>query len=488
MRSFLHTQLFQSRSITPLVSFRVLFGGLMLIGALRFMQQGWIEELYVKPQVFFKFYGFEWVEVLSKTGMYALYSLIAISAAGIMLGWYYRLATVCFFLSFSYSELIDSTNYLNHYYLVCLLGFLLIFIPANRAYSLDVWSKRVEHLKQVPAWAINCIILQISMVYCFAGLAKLNSDWIFNAMPLAVWLPTKADWPLMGVLFSQNWTAYAFSWAGAFYDLTIPFFLLHPKTRPFAYAAVIVFHVLTKMLFNIGLFPFIMIFNTLIFFSGKWHDRVWVSIHSFWGKIRAVSLGSLAPIVSSFQSTNASTLEVEQTALTSPTSPRITATSEAPILPAEWKLKLVTFGLGVYFFIQLALPFRYLTYPGHLLWTEEGYRFSWRVMLVEKVGQATFYVEDKATGRRSEINNKDYLTTFQEKQMSIQADMILQFAHYLAQEYQEKHGISDPKITVDSYVALNGRRSQRFIDPTIDLVPLEDSWAPKTWIIPFKHD
>lgn len=488
MRSFLHTQLFQSRSITPLVTFRVLFGGLMMIGALRFMQQGWIEELYVKPQVFFKFYGFEWVEVLSRTGMYALYSLIALSAAGIMLGWYYRLATLLFFLGFSYSELIDSTNYLNHYYLVCLLGFLLIFIPANRAYSLDVWSNRVKHLKQVPAWTINSIILQISIVYCFAGLAKLNSDWIFNAMPLAVWLPTKADWPLMGALFSQNLTAYASSWAGAFYDLTIPFFLLHPKTRPFAYAAVIVFHVLTKMLFNIGLFPFIMIFNTLIFFSGKWHDRVWVSIYNLWEQVKTVSLGSLALEVRNFQLTDAAAVKVEQPASTFPTPRGTTLTSEALILPAHWKLKLITFSLGAYFLIQLALPFRYLAYPGHLLWTEEGYRFSWRVMLVEKVGQATFYVEDKKTGRRSEINNKDYLTTFQEKQMSIQADMILQFAHYLAQEYQEKHGISDPKITVDSYVALNGRRSQRFIDPSIDLATLEDSWAPKTWVIPFKHD
>ena len=90
---------------------------------------------------FLSFYGFEWIQPFGKWGMYLLFSLIALSAMCIMLGFLYRLATILFFLSFSYSELIDATNYLNHYYLVCLLAFLLIFLPANRAYSIDVWRK-----------------------------------------------------------------------------------------------------------------------------------------------------------------------------------------------------------------------------------------------------------------------------------------------------------------------------------------------------------
>lgn len=460
-----------------------------MVGALRFMQQGWIEELYVKPQVFFKFYGFEWVEVLSPMGMYSLYGLIALSAGCIMLGWYYRWATVVFFLTFSYSELIDSTNYLNHYYLVCLLALLLIFLPANKAYSLDVSLKRVKRQVRVPAWTINCIILQVSLVYGFAGFAKLNSDWLFRAMPLAIWLPTKADWPLLGTFFSQNWTAYAFSWAGAFYDLTIPFFLLHRKTRPLAYGAVIVFHVLTKMLFNIGLFPFIMIFNTLIFFSEAWHERVWNAIHLLSAKgaakVKAAYMrlsGQLAMVSFSSALPGTEQGKIAPYFLSHP------ANSKSSKSSTPWKQRIILIGLGLFFLIQIVLPLRYLAYPGHILWTEEGYRFAWRVMLVEKVGQATFYIEDIKTGRKTEVNNRDYLTTFQEKQMSIQPDMILQFAHFLAEEYQAKFKLEQAKVTVDSHVALNGRRSQRFIKPDLDLANIKDGWAPKTWIIPYQHD
>lgn len=506
-KGLLHKILFRSTSIAPLITFRVLFGGLMMVGALRFMQQSWVERLYVAPTFFFKFYGFEWVSVLSPSGMYLLYSLIALSAACIMLGFFYRLATLLFFLSFTYSELIDSTNYLNHYYLVCLLGFLLIFIPAHRSHSLDVWRKPQWKRSLVPVWTINSIILQVSLVYCFAGIAKLNSDWLLRAMPLAIWLPTKADWPLLGQFFAQSWTAYAFSWTGALYDLTIPFFLLHPRTRPFAYIAVIVFHVLTKLLFNIGLFPFIMIFNTLIFFSGTWHRRVWGGVESPKSKVesRKTSPRTDLPFRSqrgltwanvasqkSENHTNRNPQPATQKSTTSLfTTDRPTTynqiTNTPTTQPATRNL-LLPLALSLFFLLQLLLPFRYLGYPGHLLWTEQGYRFSWRVMLVEKVGQATFYVEDSVSGRSSEINNLDYLTTFQEKQMSIQPDMILQYAHFLAREYEEKHGLTAPKVRVDSHVALNGRRSQRFIDPNVNLAIIEDSWAPKTWIIPFKHE
>lgn len=453
------------------------------------MQQGWIEELYVKPQVFFKFYGFEWVEVLSPLGMYALYGLIALSAGCIMLGWYYRWATVVFFLTFSYSELIDSTNYLNHYYLVCLLALLLIFLPAHKAYSFDVGLRRVKRQLKVPAWTINCIILQVSLVYCFAGFAKLNSDWLFRAMPLAIWLPTKADWPLIGALFSQSWTAYVFSWAGALYDLTIPFFLLHPKTRPFAYGAVIIFHVLTKMLFNIGLFPFIMIFNTLIFFSEAWHEKVWQSLDRLLQKGSSRFQASLSLLSGRIAFVNFS--QPVSTRFSSDTTEELSrpsSTNESHQLSPLWKRPLLPVALGLFFLLQLSLPFRYLAYPGNILWTEEGYRFAWRVMLVEKVGQATFYVEDAQTGRKTEVNNQDYLTTFQEKQMSIQPDMILQYAHFLAKEYQAKYQFEQAIVTVDSHVALNGRRSQRFIKPDVDLASIKDGWAPKTWIIPFQHD
>src|SRR5690606_5724759 len=93
------------------------------------------------------------------------------------------------------------------------------------------------------------------------------------------------------------------------------------------------------------------------------------------------------------------------------------------------KKNFIAFGLTIYFLVQITFPFRYLAYPGKLFWTEEGYRFSWRVMLMEKAGYAIFHITDPESGRSWEANNYDFLTPNQEKMMATQPDMILQFAH-----------------------------------------------------------
>jgi hypothetical protein len=430
-----------SIGIEPLITFRILFGGLLFFGTLRFLSAGWIEKLYVEPPFFFKYYGFHWVENLPPNGMYGLYILVALSALGIALGLFYRWSVLFFLLSFSYAQLIDLTNYLNHYYLVILLAFLLLFLPANRAFSLDTWRKPALKRSHIPAWCIYILMLQIGLVYFYAGLAKLNPDWLFQAMPLAVWLPTKADFPLLGPLFEQYWVAFAFSWFGALYDLSITFFLLNRRTRPWAYVAVIIFHLLTKLLFNIGLFPLIMIFNTLIFFSPSFHQRL-------------LSFLGYRPLASAKKYTL----------------PRFENSVFKTVLTA-------------YFIFQLLLPLRHLYYPGPILWTEEGYRFSWRVMLIEKSGTATFTVKDTKSKRQSEVINANHLTPFQEKQMAIQADFILQYAHYLADYYQKNYGFVSPIVTVQSHVALNGRSSKSFVAPQIDLTKIRDDWSPKKWIL-----
>jgi len=431
-------------AIAPLITFRILFGGLMAVGALRFMAKGWIEKLYGEPVFFFKYYGFEWVRVFDVPGMYVLYAAIALSAACIMVGLFYRVASVVFFLTFTYAELTDATNYLNHYYLVCLLALLLIFLPAHRCFSLDVWRRPQWRATHVPAWTIKLLMLQLGIVYFCAGYAKLNPDWLLRAMPLAAWLPAKADLPVLGAFLQHAWMPFAFSWAGAFYDLTIPFFLLNRHTRPFAYGAVIAFHALTKLLFNIGLFPFIMIFNTLIFFPAAHHER--------WLRYLGYRPGAKA--------------------------------SRKHHYPVAAK-RLLTLLLAGYLLLQCALPFRYLLYPGQAMWTEEGYRFAWRVMLVEKAGHAVFTVHDPASGRSSEVDNSAFLTPFQEKQMAIQPDLMLQYAHFLAAEYRRRYGVESPVVTVDSWVALNGRSSRRLIDPNINLAVQRDGLAPKDWILTY---
>ncbi|MEZ4590079.1 MAG: HTTM domain-containing protein [Chloroflexota bacterium] len=276
----------------------------------------------------------------------------------------------------------------------------------------------------VPAWMIWLPRAQLGLVYFFAGVAKINADWLLAAQPLTIWLHARTGTPLLGPLFDQAWFPYLMSWAGMLFDLTIPFWLSWRKTRLVAYLAVIVFHGLTGLLFNIGMFPWIMIACTLVFFDWK--------------------------------------IEV----------------NEAVESGGERLSRPLTLLLTLFFLVQLVLPLRHWLYPGNVNWTEEGFRFAWRVMLVEKTGQVTFFVRDPASGAEWLVLPGDYLTLQQEKQMSFQPDMIVQFARFLAEQQPQP-----VEVRAEAYVSWNGRPSRLLLDPTINLLEASTDWRPKPYIL-----
>jgi len=328
----------------------------------------------------------------------------------------------------------------------------MIFLPAHSYFSFDAFRNSKFRSEYIPSWSIDSIKLLLFIVYFYAGLAKLNSDWLIEAMPLQIWLPAKYSIPLLGDLLQKKWVHYLFAWSGALYDLTIPFLLLIKRTRVFAFILVVIFHVLTRVLFPIGMFPYIMIVSALIFFDAGFHKKL---------------LDQISRLI------------------------RISRNTFDNAKQYTFKNSLTKkAGIGIVstlFVIQLLFPFRYLLYPGELFWTEEGYRFSWRVMLIEKAGYASFKVIDPDTGKRFYVDNTNFLSRFQEKQMSTQPDFILEYAHHLEKHYQQK-GIMNPEIYVESYVAINGRRSAMYIDPEIDLTTIKQSLKPKTWILPFNDE
>lgn len=172
MDNLLNKFILKDHSIAPLVTFRVLFGFIMIVGFIRFAANGWIQELYIEPDYFFTYTWFDWVKPWGSLGMYVMFALMFLGALGIMLGWFYRFTSVLFFLLFTYVELIDKTNYLNHYYFVSLIAFLLIWVPANKNFSLDVRRGAIMPVTHVSAWCINIFKWQLLLVYFFAGLAK----------------------------------------------------------------------------------------------------------------------------------------------------------------------------------------------------------------------------------------------------------------------------------------------------------------------------
>jgi hypothetical protein len=140
--------------------------------------------------------------------------------------------------------------------------------------------------------------------------------------------------------------------------------------------------------------------------------------------------------------------------------------------------------LQIYVFLQLVIPLRSLLYPGHLFWNEEGYRFSWRVMLMEKAGSAYFSVKDK--DHSIEVNNAEFLTPLQEKMMCTQPDLILKYAHHLAGVYKTR-GLVNPEVYAEIYVSLNGERSKLFIDTTRNLAAEPVSWKHYNWVLPYRN-
>ena len=185
-----------------------------------------------------------------------------------------ELEQCCFLLSFVYTEMIDKTYYLNHYYLVSVLVLLLMFVPANRYFSIDVLRKPALKRTHVPAWTINIFKLQLAIIYIYAGLSKINTDWLINAMPLKIWLPANQFIPVIGDCLRCLLRHIIFSWCGMLFDLSIVFLLLNRSTRVFAYIFVIIFHLLTALLFQIGMFPYIMLAATTIFFSDHFSSCV----------------------------------------------------------------------------------------------------------------------------------------------------------------------------------------------------------------------
>ncbi len=459
MPSRLLARCFRPVDASWLAAFRILFGLLLSISMLRFLAYGWVERFFVRPQMHFKYWGFGWVEPLSGPMMHQLFWLLAGLALCVSVGLFFRATSLLFALGLTYVQLIDVSTYLNHYYLAALLAFLLAASPAQRLWSVDAWreSRKANHRPtgtQIPVLWLYLLRFQVAVVYCFAGLAKLNSDWLLHAQPLRIWLGAKTDLPLLGPLLTVEGVPLLLSWCGFLFDTTIVFWLMQRRTRPFAYLAVIGFHATTRLLFPIGMFPFIMTLAATVFFEPDWPRRL------------------LARIKHSRRDSDADPRHLAPPAVAGATQ-----------IPLPWGARTLVFAALTYATIQVALPLRSHLYTGNVMWHEQGMRFSWRVMLRAKGGHIRFVVTGKNHEEKTFVNPADFLTDLQLTEMVSQPDLILQAAHHIAREFKAR-GYQEPEVRADARIALNGRRSSVFVNPLVDLSRKHDGLAPLDWLAP----
>lgn len=434
------------------VVFRVAIGLLGSASAWRFIANGWVRELYVVPEYHFSYLGFGWVRPWPEWGMDAHFVCLGVLGLAVAAGLFYRISIALFFLGFTYVELIDRVTYLNHYYWMSLITFLMVFMPLGRVYSLDALLNPACRRATVPAWVLWILRGQIAVVYLFAGMAKLNPDWLLRAMPLRIWLFQHDAAPLIGRWLQHPAAAYLASWFGALYDLTIPVWMSFPAMRRSAYAVVVLFHLATWLLFpEIGLFPWIMMVAATIFFEPDWARRVVTRMR------RRDPDGQVAAI---------------PTAGTDPPLPQ-----GAP----GWHRAAVC-GLLLFAGIQLVMPLRHHLYPGNVRWTEEGYLFAWRVMLTEKSGHVEFLVTDPASGNRWRVFPDAVLTPLQVERMAIRPELIRQAAGFVAADFARR-GILGVEVRADAYASFNGRPHARLVDPDVDLTAVDAGVGPRSWIL-----
>lgn len=425
-----------------LVYFRIAFGALMFWELIRYLAYGKIHHLWVEPTFHFKYYGFGWVEPLPETGLYFLIGLLLLASLFFTLGLLYRVSALIFALGFTYLFLLDQAKYLNHFYLICLLSWISVFLPANICCSLDAkWRPSLRN-DSAPAWTLYLLRFQVAVVYFYGGLAKLNSDWL-QGEPMRTWLQDRADWAIVGPLAKFSFSPYFFSYGGLLFDLFIVPALLWKRTRIPAFVLAVFFHLSNSQLFTIGIFPWLGIAVTALFLNPSWPRR----------------------LVARFR---------PETATFSP----VISESRSPIL-------LPVF--AVYVTLQLSLPLRHFIYPGNVSWTEEGHRFSWHMMLRSKrTVAATFVVIDQKSGSTWKLDPSSYLTTRQLEKMLGRPDMIQQFCVHIGSLMEEK-GYPDCSVRAVVYCTLNGRAPSLLINPEANLAATKRSLLSSPWILSLDH-
>lgn len=161
--------------------------------------------------------------------------------------------------------------------------------------------------------------------------------------------------------------------------------------------------------------------------------------------------------------------------------------TSVPATRRLWR-RMVIVLLGLWVASQILIPMRHHLYPGDTSWTEQGHRFAWQMKLRDKQSRAAFVVRDPATGRVWEIDNRQFLTPRQIRKMSSRPDMILQFAHHLADVWRARMGVTDPVVNAVVWSSLNGRTPDLLIDPSRNLADVPRSLAAADWILPLVAD
>lgn len=375
--------------------------------------------------------------------MYGWFALMALLALFIMAGAWYRISMPLFAGLWTLIYLMQKSDYNNHYYLMLLLCWLMCFMPAAARLSIDSWRHK-NPVSTCPQWVPWLFIAQLLIIYFYAALNKIDSDWLSGRFIALQFAPLQTHRFVGPVYGNRNFQLFI-CYAGFLFDLLIIPLLLWKKTRKLAFACYVLFHLFNSFSFRIGIFPYLSVAMGLFVLDPEMTDK---------------------RLIRRFSAAN-------------------------PLLPANtvvsFKQKLLTAALITYLLFQGLVPLRYLLFPGKVFWTEEGYRMSWKMMARVKTGHIRYTVADGKTGQQWHISASDSFAPVHAKWMAIAPDIAWQYAQRLKRSFAAR-GFTDLHVYAIDSVKLNAFPEQLLIDSTVDLAAVP--WEPfrhSKWILPLQE-
>ena len=487
-----------------LAVFRIAFEAIILWDAWLLIEKAWVERHFTNYVFHFTYWPFDFVKPLPGDGMYVV--LLLMGAAGLMvaLGFAYRLTAPALALVVTYIFLIEQADYLNHWYLVCLLAFVLAVTPAHRTYSVDAWLAKTPAANRfVPRWSWCLLLFQLAVPMSYGGIAKLNADWL-RGEPLRLWLTGKTDFPLIGPFFELEAAVYLMAYGALALDLFFVAYMGWKRTRVFGFALLLVFHIMNDRLWTIGIFPWMMIAATPAFFGPDWPRRVWADLRG--GHTRRLSMAMVGGLAGAGLAAvvpyEVVTVKVlvgclggmlvgyfldEPFGRSRRAGPLAGAQLGGPKPEAPWRLALLSSCLTLWIAFQLLFPLRHFAYEGNVHWNDQGHKFSWHMMLRSKDHLDPIFIIVEKGNEEAPIyvNPMRYLSAEQTFSMADRPEMVWQFARFLESKAQQE-GMGEVAVYADIVASLNGRPYSRMVKLNEDLTrvprPLGGnaaSWLPR---------
>lgn len=336
---------------------------------------------------------------------------------------------------------------------IAVFGMSCIYLGASLI--LDTGDKtQIPNISSYHYW-----ILQIffGSIYFFAGIAKLDDDWLSGSTARELyqsWIGPTPLKPLLDDTFEQGWPLVWIAYCGMLFDILVPFGLVfpHPWIRLLFTCFALGFHLMNHFTFVIETFPWVMITTLVIYFDCDWIIYLNQLFHRVFNILTEFPLSRY--IQRSFQ-------------LITPLS--------------------LLFLLGIHLFIALPCATFTLLNEKSINFSSQCQFFSWRMMTRSaKLFTFLVYLKNYKTNEIDPIIlNQFHLSPEEISSISIHEDYLHQVALKLKSMAisSTSSGLHiPPSIMADIWIQINGPPIQRYVIPSEDLSLGPTSNSLKMWI------